>query len=100
MHVIVRGIDRSAVFFADSDHRFFLGCLESVASREGVAVHASLMTNHVHLLMPVDGEKGVPAVMKRVAQRYVQYVNRVYRRTGGFFVGRFRLSLIEADAIS
>ena len=36
--------------------------------------------------------------MKRRGQRYVQHVNRTYRRTGGLFEGRFRSSLIEADA--
>jgi putative transposase len=36
--------------------------------------------------------------MKRLGQRYVQHVNRTYRRTGGLFEGRFRSSLIEADA--
>jgi hypothetical protein len=35
--------------------------------------------------------------MKRVGQRYVQCVNRTYRRTGGWFERRFRSSLIEAD---
>jgi putative transposase len=35
--------------------------------------------------------------MKRLGQRYVQHVNRTYRRTGGLFEGRFRSSLIEGD---
>jgi putative transposase len=35
--------------------------------------------------------------MKGVGQRYVQYVNRTYRRIGPLFEGRFRSSLVEAD---
>ena len=98
MHVIVRGIDRCAVFFDGNDYRFFLDSLGVAAKSEGVAVHAYvLMTNHVHLLMTADEERGVSAVMKRLGQRYVQCVNRTYRRTGGWFEGRFRSSLIEAD---
>jgi putative transposase len=98
MHVILRGIDRSAVFFGEGDDRFFLDCLGGAATEEAVAVHAYvLMTNHVHLLMTAGDATGIPSVMKRVAQRYVQYVNRAYRRTGGLFEGRFRSSLIEAD---
>ena len=57
-----------------------------------------LMTNHIHLLMTATRDNGVAAVMKRLGQRYVQHVNRTYRRTGGLFEGRFRSSLIEADA--
>jgi putative transposase len=55
------------------------------------------MTNHVHRLMTAAQDHGVAAVMKRVGQRYVQYVNRTYQRTGGLFEGRFRSSLIEAE---
>jgi len=98
MHVILRGIDCGAMFFEDEDRRFFLDHLGPVAKEQGVAVHAYVvMTNHVHLLMTAAGEQGVPAVMKRIGQRYVQHVNRTYRRTGGWFEGRFRSSLIEAD---
>ena len=98
MHVILRGIDRAAVFFADADRQFFLTCLSAMAAAESVAMHAYvLMTNHLHLLMTAPGEGGVTSVMKRVGQRYVQHVNRTYARTGGLFEGRFRSALIEAD---
>ena len=98
MHVILRGIDRAPVFFAEDDDRFFLECLGTVAAEESVAVHAYvLMTNHVHLLMTAASEHGVAAVMKRLGQRYVQHINRTYRRTGGLFEGRFRSALLEAD---
>ena len=98
MHTILRGIDRSAMFFEESDYRYFLECLREAAAEESVAVHAYvLMTNHIHLLMTAAGDSGVPGTMKRVGQRYVQHVNRTYLRTGGLFEGRFRSSLIEAD---
>ncbi|MFZ1536042.1 MAG: transposase [Chromatiaceae bacterium] len=78
--------------------RFFLECLGVVAKEESVALHAYvLMTNHLHLLLTPASDQGVPAVMKRVGQRYVQRVNRTYRRTGGLFEGRYRSTLIEAD---
>jgi len=98
MHVILRGTDRAAVFFHDEDRHFFLSCLAEAAAEARVAVHAYvLMTNHIHLLMTATEDDGVSRVMKRVGQRYVQHVNRSYRRTGGLFEGRFRSSLIEAD---
>jgi putative transposase len=47
MHVMLRGIDRSAVFFDEDDYRFFLECLRGAAMEESAAVHAYvLMTNH------------------------------------------------------
>jgi len=99
MHVILRGIDRAAVFFDDEDRRFFLKALGAAAAENSVDVHAYvLMTNHVHLLMTAAQDDGIAAVMKRLGQRYVQHINRTHQRTGGLFEGRFRSSLIEADA--
>ena len=65
---------------------------------ESVGVHAYvLMTNHAHLLRTAETAAGVPQMMKRLGQRYVQHINRSYRRTCGLFEGCFRSSLIEAD---
>jgi putative transposase len=99
VHVILRGIDRAAIFFEDDDRRFFLDTLRLASRQASVAVHAYvLMTNHLHLLMTGEQSEGIATVMKRVGQGYVQHINRNYRRTGGLFEGRYRSALIEADA--
>ena len=36
--------------------------------------------------------------MKRLGQRYVQYVNRTYRRSGTLWEGRFRSCLTQEDS--
>lgn len=99
MHAILRGIDRTAIFFAVSDYRAFLDALAGLATSESVRVHAYvLMTNHIHLLMTPESDRGSSLLMKGLGQRYVQYVNRAYRRSGTLFEGRFRSSVIEADS--
>jgi len=55
------------------------------------------MTNHVHLLVTASAQPNLSALMKRFEQRYVQYVNRTYHRTGTLWEGRFRSCLIEAE---
>jgi putative transposase len=35
--------------------------------------------------------------MKRLGQRYVQYINRSYKRSGTLWEGRFRSSVIQQD---
>ncbi|MGH8615767.1 MAG: transposase [Gammaproteobacteria bacterium] len=51
-HVIQRGNNRQACFYAEEDYRFYLECLGEAARKYRVSVHAYvLMTNHVHLLM-------------------------------------------------
>jgi putative transposase len=98
MHVILRGIDRTAIFFAEDDYRVFSTTLAALAECESVRVHAYvLMTNHVHLLMTPATDRGPARLMKGLGQRYVQSINRTYHRTGTLFEGRFRSALIETD---
>jgi len=83
LHLIQRGNNRQACFYADDDYRFYLEWLREYARDAGCPVHNYvLMTNHVHLLLPPSTTGGAGALMKRLGQRYVQYVNRTYRRTG------------------
>lgn len=97
-HLIQRGNNRSACFFAEEDYLFYLEHLGKACDDEDVALHAYvLMTNHVHLLLtPTDGD-GPSRVMKRLGQRYVQYINRIYRRSGTLWEGRFRSCLVGEE---
>jgi putative transposase len=56
------------------------------------------MTNHVHLLVSTEKADAVGAMMKALGQRYVQYINKTYRRSGTLWEGRFRSCPIEAEA--
>ncbi len=55
------------------------------------------MTNHVHLLVTPRTEFGISHMMQRVGQRYVQTVNRRYRRTGTLWEGRYKASLVQSE---
>jgi len=97
-HIIQRGNNRSACFYADADYRRYLDTLHEMADRHGCAIHAYvLMTNHVHLLLTPEREDSAGLLMKHLGQRYVQYVNRVYRRSGTLWEGRFRSCLAQSD---
>ncbi|MGH8693008.1 MAG: transposase [Burkholderiales bacterium] len=98
VHVIQRGNNRQACFFAEEDYRFFLGHLGKLAKRFRCSVHAYvLMTNHFHLLLTSELASGPSLLMKFMGQRYVQYVNRVYKRSGSLWEGRFRSSLVQTE---
>ncbi len=97
-HVIQRGNNRGACFFADEDYALYLHHLDELAGLFGCAVHAYvLMTNHVHLLMTPKEADSASLLMKHLGQRYVQYVNRAYRRSGTLWEGRFRSCLAQSD---
>lgn len=97
-HVIQRGIDRQAVFFSDDDCRFYLDWLGEYAARREIALHAyCLMTNHLHLVLTAPSAEGLGGLMQDMGRRYVQYVNRTHRRTGGLWQGRYKSSYIQTE---
>jgi putative transposase len=97
-HVIQRGNNRAACFFADEDYRTYLDSLLEGATRYGCDIHAYvLMTNHVHLLVKPETDESLSLMMRYLGSRYVQYVNHVYRRSGTLWEGRYKSSLIDSD---
>lgn len=98
LHIIQRGNNRSLCFGSDEDYHFYLDHLAEISAKVGVAVHSYvLMTNHVHLLVTPQDVDGASQLMKRLGQRYVQYFNRAYRRTGTLWEGRFRSCVVGEE---
>jgi len=83
LHVIQRGNDRKAVFFADGDYAQYREWLIAAANANGLAVHAYvLMTNHVHLLATPATAESLPRTIQTLGRRCVRWINGRYRRTG------------------
>ena len=98
LHLIQRGNNRSACFYADEDYLFYLDNLKLQAEKHGCAVHAwCLMTNHVHLLVTPSKPESASLMMKGLGQRFVQYINRTYARSGTLWEGRFRSCLLQEE---
>nr|WP_300145037.1 transposase [Propionicimonas sp.] len=97
-HVMLRGVNRDAVFLEDDDYDRFLQCLAAVREPSGCRILAyCLMPNHVHLVLRTVDEP-VGAVVQRVAVRYVGWFNRKYERVGHLFQERFKSLPVEDDA--
>lgn len=98
VHVIQRGNNRGACFFHEEDYTLYLHHLQELADRLRCAVHAyCLMTNHVHLLLTPKTVDGCRLLMKNLGQRYVQHINRSYRRSGTLWEGRYRSCLTQSE---
>lgn len=99
LHLIQRGNNREICFVSDDDCRFYLEWLGEYSVRAGCSIHAYvLMNNHVHLLVTPKTADAVGTLMKRLGQRYVQYFNRTWRRSGTLWEGRFRSCMAQDDA--
>ena len=55
------------------------------------------MTNHVHLLLTPPEPEAVSRLVISLGRRYVQYINKSYRRTGTLWDSRYKSSLVQAD---
>jgi putative transposase len=97
--VVQRGHNRNVVFVEDDDYRHYIDTLAEWATAFGVRVHAyCLMTNHVHLLLEPETTCALGALMKRLAGRQTRYRNRLERRSGTLWEGRYRSSIVDAES--
>ncbi len=98
-HIVQRGNNRDACFYSDQDYLFYLECLQEYAELTRCSIHAYvLMTNHVHLLVTPQTTDGIGVMMRRLGQRYVQYINRTYKRSGTLWEGRYKSCITSEEA--
>jgi len=98
LHLIQRGNNRQVCFITDEDYRLYMDWLTEYAVGTGCRIHAYvLMTNHVHLLVSSSHVEAIGKMMKALGQRYVQYVNRTYQRSGTLWEGRYRSCLTQTE---
>ena len=98
IHAIQRANNRSACFAGDEDRAFYLFHLSRMLRRTGCKLHAyCLMTNHVHLLLTPEHMAGCSYLMKGIGQLYSQYVNKLYKRSGHLWEGRFKSCLVQSE---
>jgi len=97
-HIIQRGNNRSVCFYAEEDYHQYLAWLEEYSVKTGCKIHAYvLMTNHVHLLASSGTSDAIGKMMKALGQRYVQYINRTYKRSGTLWEGRYKSCPTQAE---
>ncbi len=96
-HIMVRGIERRAIFRHDQDRYDFLNRLEVLLPECQMECYAwVLMKNHVHLLLR-SGVTGISQMMRRLLTGYAVYFNRRYRRHGQLFQNRFKSIICQED---
>lgn len=96
-HIMIRGINRAAIFSDNQDRLRFLEKLgELVVASKSLVLAFVLMTNHVHILYK-SGEHGISHVMRRLLTSYAIYFNRRHRRSGHLFENRYKSILCDEE---
>jgi putative transposase len=97
-HIIQRGNNRQATFFADDDYHFFLESLRQAKIKCRCRIYAYvLMTNHFHLLVEPTEIGDLGRFMQSVGRRDICYINANYRRSGTLWEGRFKSATVSGD---
>ena len=97
-HLIQRGNNRQATFFAEEDYQYYLQWLADAAKKYDCRIYAYvLMTNHVHLLASTARPYGLSFMMQNLGRYFVRYINHGYRRSGTLWEGRFKASLVDSE---
>ena len=97
-HIILRGNNRSAIFYSDKDRRFFVNSIKESKEKTKSKIYAyCFMTNHVHLLVEPSTKEGMGNMIQSLGRRYVQYINKIHKRTGTLWEGRFKSSIVSKD---
>ena len=96
-HIIIRGIERKAIFKDNADRTNFIKRLDlNITETETCCFSWVLMTNHVHLLLKT-GLTPIATVMRRLLTGYAVPYNRRHRRHGQLFQNRYKSFLCEED---
>ena len=97
-HIIIRGIERRAIFRDDADRESFLDRLGGILLETATPCYSwSLLDNHGHFLFRT-GEYPIAHVMRRVLTGYAVTFNRRHHRHGHLFQNRYKSILCEEDA--
>ena len=96
-HVMIRGINKQAIFNDAEDNEKFLEIVaECKAICEFDLYGYCLMGNHVHFLLK-EGKEKLEQVFKRIGTRYVYWYNKKYMRIGHLFQDRYKSEPVESE---
>ena len=96
-HVMNRGNGRQSIYLNDSDYEVFLETLKETSDLFGIRIIAyCLMPNHYHLLLQTP-KANLSRAMRHLNGVYTQRFNKINKRDGHLFRGRYKAILVQED---
>ena len=96
-HVMVRGLERRAIFKDDTDRADFVARVASLAEAGAWTIYAwALLPNHAHLLVRT-GSRPLPRCMRSLLTGYAGQFNRRHTRVGHLFQNRYKSIVVEEE---
>ena len=96
-HVMVRGIERRAIFRDEVDRADFVHRMAALAGAGAWTVYAwALLPNHAHLLVQTGG-RPLSRCMRALLTGHAGAFNRRHRRAGHLFQNRYKSVVVEEE---
>lgn len=96
-HVMNRGAARQKIFNNNHHRTIFINLLRQCCKIFNINVYAyCLMDNHYHLLISTP-DANLSRVMRHINGVYTQAFNRLSKRDGSLFRGRYLAKLVDED---
>ena len=98
-HVLSRGNEQRPIFKTNKDYEQFLELIEKTAGKFHIEIHAYvLMKNHYHLLVKTTRAGNLSRAIQWLGVTYAGWYNRMHRRSGHLFQGRFKSFIVEDES--
>ena len=98
-HAFQRGNNRQKIFHREEDQAYFLKHTKNYAKENQVRIGAyCIMTNHFHLMVFPKDKEGLIKFMKAGSQKYSQYFNKRYKRTGKIWENRYKMNIVDPES--
>lgn len=97
-HVMNRGAGYQDIYKSVKHREIFLDLLQEASRIFGIEVHAyCLMDNHYHLLVKTP-RANLSRAMRHINGIYTQRYNRLEKKDGPLFRGRYKAIIVDGDA--
>ncbi len=96
-HVMNRGLSRQDIYRTNDDYKVFLETLKESSKLFNTRIISyCLMPNHYHLLIQTP-KANLSRAMRHLNGVYTQRFNRIHKKDGPLFRGRYKAILIQED---
>lgn len=94
---MLRGNGGQPVFYSNADRCRMCLLIQEGVERFGHSIHSfCFMTNHLHLAIEVR-DTNISRIMQNLTFRYTRYFNKIYKRSGHLFQGRFKSIVVDGN---
>lgn len=99
-HLYNRGANKNAIFFEDSDYRYFLRKLKEYKEKYSIGINCfCLLPNHFHLFAKqMTNNHTIGKFISDLTNAYTRGTNKKYNRTGVLFEGKTKSKWIADES--